>query len=78
MPLPLLMRSLATAGFSGLWIDRRAYPFDARKMLGRLQRLLGSAPVISADGAFAFFDMRPFAARTSAPPSTGIQLRSAP
>ncbi len=71
LPLRLLTRSLVAAGYSGLWIDRVGYPHRAAQLLRALRQLLGRAPIISIDGRFAYFDLRPFGLRVLRQLGTG-------
>jgi phosphoglycerol transferase len=54
--LPLL----ALAGFGGVCVDRAGYQDGAAALEADLARLLGTAPLVSSGGRFAFYDMAPY------------------
>lgn len=65
-PVSVLIRAVAAAGFSALWVDRRAYGDDADQLLAELTALSGSAPRTSGDGMLAWMDLRPYRERVVA------------
>jgi hypothetical protein len=65
-PLGLVLPSVAASGFSGIWIDRYAYPGDAAAIERGLEAALREAPLVSSDGRFSFFDLRRYARRLAA------------
>jgi phosphoglycerol transferase len=54
--LPLL----ALAGFGGISIDRAGYQDYGAALEANLTRLLGTAPLVSSSGRFAFYDLAPY------------------
>lgn len=66
LPPPLLLDGLTAAGFQGLWIDRWGYTDAGAQIIGAVQALVNQGPMNSADGRFAFFDLRAFGARLRA------------
>ena len=66
LPLPDRVRTLALAGFSGVWIDRWGYTGEPRPRFEALERELaviaGEAPLVSSSGRYSFVDIRPFQA----------------
>lgn len=63
-PLPVLLDAVAVAGFDGLWVNRRAYDDGGGALLDQVTSLTGAAARTSGDGVLAWFDLRPFRART--------------
>ncbi|HEX4108937.1 MAG TPA: hypothetical protein VHX88_12430 [Solirubrobacteraceae bacterium] len=61
-PLPDALSAAAAAGFDGLWVDPRGYPGRWPRVERLLQRLTGTAPLVSPDRDLWFFDLRPYAA----------------
>lgn len=62
-PPPRVARSVAAAGFEGLWLDRWGYPDNGAATETQLRPLLGVPVLGSGDGRFAFFDLRPLRRR---------------
>jgi phosphoglycerol transferase len=56
-----LLRRLALAGFSGIWLDRFGYADSGAAIEGAITTLTGAAPIISPDGRYAFMDIQDFA-----------------
>src|SRR5262249_48457008 len=65
--LPLL----ALAGLGGLYIDRAGYEDHAAALEAELARLLGTAPLVSSSGRFAFYDLAPYAQSLKLPLTPG-------
>jgi len=66
-PLPVQLRAVAAAGFSAVWMDRRAYDdAGAEALLTELAGLTGGPARLSEDGMLGWFDLRPFAEATRA------------
>jgi len=66
-PAPVLLRAVAAGGFAALWVDVRAFGVDASQgLFEELTALIGASPRRSQDGMLAWYDLRPFAARTRA------------
>ena len=56
-------------GFTGYWIDSFGYDAETMAELQRqLTRRLRVEPLVSRDGRFLFYDLRPYAARLGEPP----------
>jgi hypothetical protein len=63
-PAPEMVRTLALAGFGGLFLDRHGYTAEElRDLEGQLTGLLGRPAVASADGRKVLFDLGAYAAR---------------
>ena len=56
-----MLRSLALAGFSGVYVDREGYDDRGVAIEADLGRLTGAAAIESGDRRRAFYDLRPFA-----------------
>jgi len=56
-PVDDAVERLCFAGFGGIHVDRRGYGDNGFALEKRLLALLGSEPVVSADGRYAFYDM---------------------
>jgi hypothetical protein len=62
-PLANVVASAAAVGFDGISIDRFGYADRAALIESELRNLLGTEPVVSADGRHSFFDGRPYKER---------------
>jgi phosphoglycerol transferase len=63
-PAPEMVRTLALAGFGGLYLDRHGYTAEeSRDLEGQLTGLLGRPAVVSGDGRRVLFDMTAYAVR---------------
>ncbi len=62
-PVPLMLRRLSLAGYSGIYIDRLGYPDHARSLEFDLTALLQQDPIARSDGRISFFDIRDYASR---------------
>jgi phosphoglycerol transferase len=62
-PLSVAVAAAALSGFQGLVIEPSAYPVAPSSLMKQLTAQLGQAPLLSRDGAFWFFDLRPYTAR---------------
>jgi phosphoglycerol transferase len=60
-PTSAMLRSLALAGFSGVYIDRAGFDDRGAATEVGLVREVGAPAIISPDHRFAFYDLRPFA-----------------
>ena len=56
-------RSVAAAGFDGLWVDRWGYTDNGAGIEARLRAELGAPDLESGDRRFAFYDLRPLRSR---------------
>ena len=61
-----LLRTLALAGFRGLYIDREGYADRAKALESELAKRLGAEAFVSADGKRSFFDLSGYAERLRA------------
>ena len=61
LPVPEMLRSISQRGFSGLWLDQGGFDPGASPEKAIAQEL-GAEAQLSADGRFAFFDLRAYAA----------------
>ncbi len=52
---------ISAAGFDGVLVDRPAYPDNARELEAAIAEEAGVEPILSPDGRFSFFDLRPYA-----------------
>lgn len=60
-PPELIAPKAVGAGFAGIWVDRFAFDNGAAAALeARLTRTIGSGPVRSRDGRYAFYDLRAY------------------
>jgi phosphoglycerol transferase len=57
-----LASMLVSAGFAGIWVDRLGYDSGQKPPSTELGRILQVNPLVSSDGRYEFFDMRPYAA----------------
>ncbi len=64
-PAPAMLRSLALAGFSGVYIDRAGFDDRGVAVEAGLAREAGAPPIESDDHRLAFYDLRPFATALS-------------
>jgi phosphoglycerol transferase len=60
LPPARLVRTLALAGFSGVWLDRRAYPGEgaAARLEAALEEAASGRIQASAGGRYSFLDLR--------------------
>src|SRR5262249_30669510 len=56
-PVPEMVRSLATAGFQGIYIDRAAYLDGAAALEAELRAVLKVQPLVSPDRRLCFFPL---------------------
>ena len=56
-----VIETVASAGFSGIYIDRNGFWDRGASMVSQLQSLLGEAPIESKDRRLAFFNLSAFA-----------------
>jgi phosphoglycerol transferase len=54
-----MLKRLANAGFSGIYIDRFGYPDHGAHIEAEIRRLLSTDPIVSDDGRFVFYDLGP-------------------
>ncbi len=78
-PTPAMLRTLAVAGFSGVYVDRAGYDDRGIAIEAGLMRETGLLPIASVDHRLAFYDLRPFAAalRDRLGPDGWAEARSA-
>src|SRR5207248_330504 len=62
-PLGQMVRTLACAGFGGIWLDRSGYADRGAAVEGELTRILGADPLVSRNGQLCFFGLGGCAAR---------------
>jgi phosphoglycerol transferase len=58
-----MLRMLSIMGFSGIFVDRNAYPDHAADAEKILSSLLGAPSLVSANSRYSFFDLSGYAAR---------------
>jgi phosphoglycerol transferase len=58
-----MVRTLAFAGFAGIYIDRSGFADRAEELEEELRGLLGAGPLVSPDGRKAFFALAAYSAR---------------
>jgi hypothetical protein len=60
-PLQQLLPDLAALGFEGIYIDRRGFGDQGRRIEAALTSMLdGQQPIVSQDGTLSFFDLRAY------------------
>lgn len=64
--LPTVLKGVAAAGFTGLWVDRFGYPDGGLGVEGEIRRIVGPETFASEDGRLSFYDMRPYVERVHA------------
>jgi phosphoglycerol transferase len=69
-PPPELVRTVAAAGFSGLYVNRDGYPDGAAGLTAEIAAVLGQAPIRSSHDRFLFFDLTGYRARLRAGQTT--------
>ena len=62
LPVPEMLRALALAGFSGVYVDRAGYADGGAAVEAGLAEAGGARPIEGAGGRLAFFDLTPYAA----------------
>ena len=62
-PASLVVPAVAAAGFDGIWVDRFGFADGGHAITVALRSIAGVDPLRSRDRRFAFFDLRPYAAR---------------
>jgi phosphoglycerol transferase len=60
LPTEALVRQLSRASFDGIYVDRFGYTDDARDVVARLEKILETKPLESADKRMVFFNMAEF------------------
>src|SRR5262249_5192217 len=55
-----LIKTLASAGFSGIYIDRFGFVDRGAQLEAELSRLLNTRPLVSADARYSFLNMVAF------------------
>jgi phosphoglycerol transferase len=78
-PLDQIVQTLAVTGFSGIWVDRFGTGEKSAETEAAIGRLLGVQPLVSGNGRFVFFDMRPLVQRmkSQAPEAQWTAARTA-
>ena len=67
LPLPVLLRGAAAAGFDGVWIDRAGYEDSGKKAIATVRALTGERTLIQSEGGrLVFMDLRPLRASLAA------------
>jgi phosphoglycerol transferase len=61
LPLGQMVRALAVAGFSGIYLDRRGYTDHGAGIELELTRMLSAPPLVSEDGHRSYFSIIDFA-----------------
>jgi phosphoglycerol transferase len=61
LPLPERLQLLVLAGYGGVSVDRTGYEDHGAALDADLVRQLGTAPLVSSSGRFAFYDLAPYA-----------------
>jgi phosphoglycerol transferase len=61
-PVDQWMQAIAAIGFTGIVLDRAGYTEDERAPLEAQIEALAGPPTVSADGRYAFYDLREFVA----------------
>jgi phosphoglycerol transferase len=60
MEVPEMVRNLAMAGFSGIYVDSYGYNDSGRSIIGNLSAALGVQPIVSKNNRLYFLDMTPY------------------
>ncbi len=69
LPTEIMVQKICTAGFTGLYIDNRAYTDDQLADLReKLGSVLGTECITSENGNLSFYDMRGYISRTGITP----------
>jgi phosphoglycerol transferase len=63
LPTPDLVRTVALAGFDGIYVNRKGYLDRGMQLEAELRSELGVSPLVSGDGSLSFFDMTKYAAQ---------------
>jgi phosphoglycerol transferase len=63
LPITDVVRAVAAAGFTGLYVDENGYDDRGAQLQGLLAPLLGPPSVVSKDGTLVFWDLRNFVGR---------------
>ncbi|HVX59282.1 MAG TPA: hypothetical protein VHC19_01725 [Pirellulales bacterium] len=67
LPLPERLATIENAGFQGLLVNRRGFADSGQELERELQRLTGSAPIVSRDEELAYFSLE-----NVSPPSSPV------
>jgi phosphoglycerol transferase len=59
-PVPEMVRRLAAAGFSGIYLDRRLLPENGASMEGELRKVLDTFPLVSTESRLSYFGLERF------------------
>jgi hypothetical protein len=70
-PTDEMLRTLALAGFAGVYVDREGYPDGGALIESRLAESLHRPPAVSANRRLAFYELADFSARLAAQFSPG-------
>jgi phosphoglycerol transferase len=62
LPTADMLDAITAVGYRGLWIDRLGYPNSAKAIEAEVSAITGQQPIVSPNGRFSFFDLRPYAA----------------
>lgn len=63
LPVPEMVRRLAEAGFSGIYLDRRLYPDNGASIEQQLSFTLDELPIASPQSQLSFFSLEEYKAR---------------
>jgi phosphoglycerol transferase len=66
LSVPEMLDAITAVGFHGLWVDRLGYPNHAADIEAQIQDATGVTPIVSENGRFAFYDLRPYAQQVEA------------
>lgn len=62
-PVPMMLKNIVFAGFTGLYINRSGYKDHGRMIEQELDAQLHVKPLISLDNRIIFYDLRPYASQ---------------
>lgn len=61
LTMPEMINTLASSGFKGIYIDKRAYTEDEYKDLsGSIEKILNETPLVSSDKNLIFYNLYPY------------------
>jgi phosphoglycerol transferase len=62
-PTDQLIKGVAAAGFSGVYLLRAGYGDQGASVAGSIETFIGTAPLVDPDGSALFFNLLPYAKR---------------
>lgn len=77
LPLALVLPALAAVDFQGIYVDGAAYEDGGARVIGDLAKALGTQPLNSSRGRFAFFDLRAYTKTLGGPRALAALRRAA-